>query len=106
MFGLTYLQRFELLQLKYLDLEIERDQLLDRVQAMAVTLEEYRKGLEKWKRIASVICQITFQVFGGFLSFPGFRKPGNLEMSKICFSELHCKVFNSKYSSVTASYNM
>ena len=42
----------ELLQLKYLDLEIERDQLLDRVQAMATTLEEYRLGLEKWKKIA------------------------------------------------------
>jgi len=42
----------ELLQLKYLDLEFERDQLLDRVQVMAATLEEYRQGLEKWKKIA------------------------------------------------------
>jgi hypothetical protein len=41
-----------LLQLKYFELETERDQLLDRVQAMAAALEEYRGGLEKWKQIA------------------------------------------------------
>jgi hypothetical protein len=34
-----------------------------------------------WTR-TSVICQKSFQVFDGFLSFPGFRKPGNLETSK------------------------
>jgi len=27
----------------------------------------------------SVICQINFRVFSGFLGFLGFRKPGNLE---------------------------
>ena len=31
----------------------------------------------------SVICQIDLQVFAGFLGFPGFRKPGNLETSKL-----------------------
>jgi hypothetical protein len=34
--------------------------------------------------MTSVICQISdIQVFAGFLGFPGFRKPGNLETSKL-----------------------
>ena len=34
---------------------------------------------------ASVICQITFLVFGGFLGFPSFKKPRNLKTSKPVF---------------------
>ena len=34
-------------------------------------------------RKSSVICQINFRVFSGFLGFLGFRKPGNLETSKL-----------------------
>jgi Trp operon repressor len=42
----------ELLRLRCLELEIERDQLVDRVHKMRAALADYRRGLENWKKIA------------------------------------------------------
>jgi hypothetical protein len=41
--------------------------------------------LEYWQG-PSVICQKCFEVSGGFLGFPGFKKPGNLKtyFGKLC----------------------
>jgi hypothetical protein len=44
--------------------------------------EQYGYGIRQVP-VTSVICQIDLQVFAGFLGFPGFRKPGNLETWKL-----------------------
>jgi hypothetical protein len=70
-----------LLQLKYFELEIERDQLLDRVQAMAAALEEYRGGLEKWKQIAmasrELLAHITSPSLRGIVIMSSWTRQKN-----------------------------